>query len=293
MRKANQYLYDLLYENPLICVEVREIFEKYVEICEKHDVDVDSNITRFKSLLEDNLSDDIEIIKSGNILYVGWAQKIKDAAVSAMTNNRTPEKISAVAHILRDDIRRFEKKSEVAFKFAKDSEINAIPKRFLSFMALLLEGDETKITRGVLTSAQIAVYNFKSRKDSISKTGAHKHVYNTPLVMYISLLLHNKYRCKDLLDELNELGLCRGYQVMLEYSTAVGNAEISHYLKQNMVVPSILKFGLVTTIAVDNIDQSTSSMTATSSLHGMAISITQHTIDANTGTPQNKIISCI
>ena len=45
---------------------------------------------------------------------------------------------------------------------------------------------------------------------------------------------------------------------------------------------SKLKQGLVTTtIAVDNIDQSTSSMTAISSLHGTAISITQQPLTSD------------
>ena len=290
MRKTKQYVYDLLYENPSICLEVRHIFEKYKGICEKFRVDYDPNITRFTSNLENNLSDDLEIIKSSRILYIGWAKKIKEAAISAMNATKVPEKISEVAHILRDDIRNFDKKSEISFKFEKDCEVNAIPKRLLSFMAVLLEGDKNKITRGVLTSAQITIYNFRSRKDSVSETGAHKHVYNTPLVMYISLLLHNRYRCKELLDDLNALGLCRGYQVMLEFNTTVGNAEISHYLQENLVVPSRLKFGLLTTVNVDNIDESTSSMTATSSLHGTAISITQHTVDSVTGTSQSEIV---
>ena len=65
-----------------------------------------------------------------------------------------------------------------------------------------------------------------------------------------------------MMDDLNYLGLCKGYKVMLEYSTSVGNSEISYYRDQDIVCPFKLRKGIVTTIAVDNIDQSTSSMTA-------------------------------
>ena len=114
----------------------------------------------------------------------------------------------------------------------------------------------------------------------------HKHPrggipIEIPLVIYIGLLLHNIHRCKDMINDLNNVGLCISYKTVLEISTSVGNAEIAKYNAQNLVCPSRLKQGLVTTIAVDNIDQSTSSMTATSSLHGTAISITQHPLTSN------------
>ena len=289
MRKLNQYLYDLMYENPSNCVELREVFEKYQEICEALDVQFDPNITRFKTRLQDHISDDLQIIKSGKVLYIGWAQEIKDIAISAMKSNRYAHKMNDVANVLREDIRKFDK-SNMCFQFETECEKNSVPPRLLSFMALLLEGDASNISRGVLTTSQIIVYNFRSKKQYGSESITRRHINNTPLVMYISLLLHNKYRCKDLLDELNGLGLCRGYQVMLEYNTALGNAEINHYRSQNVVVPSRLLKGLLITVAVDNVDQPTTSMTATSALHGTAISVTQHPMGTNDGVPQAKIV---
>ena len=73
-------------------------------------VDVDANITRFKIRLEGSMSDDLEVIKSGKILYAGWTSKIKEAAVSVLSNKRAPEKMSEVAETLRDDTRNFDKK---------------------------------------------------------------------------------------------------------------------------------------------------------------------------------------
>ena len=69
----------------------------------------------------------------------------------------------------------------------------------------------------------------------------------------------------------------------------MGNAEIARYNEQNLVCPTKLKVGLVTTLAVDNIDQSTSSMTTTSSLHGTAISITQHPSGFSDGIEHPKV----
>ena len=103
-----------------------------------------------------------------------------------------------------------------------------------------------------------------------------------------------------MINDLNNVGLCISYKTVLEIPTSAGNAEIAKYNAQNLVCPSRLKEGLVTTIAVDNIDQSTSSMTATSSLHGTAISITQHPLTPDnsddfieqTFNPESKIKRC-
>ena len=87
-----------------------------------------------------------------------------------------------VARSLRDDIRKYEKKTEVSFTFNANSEVNAVPKRLLSFLALLLEGDASKINRGVLTTAQIALYNFRSKKEYGDPSDTRRHVYSNPLV---------------------------------------------------------------------------------------------------------------
>ena len=49
-------------------------------------------------------------------------------------------------------------------------------------MSILMEGDSAKITRGVLTAAQIAIYNFRSRTVTGEHSGENRHIYNTPLV---------------------------------------------------------------------------------------------------------------
>ena len=103
MRWMLNFLYDQIYENPSKCVEVRNLFEYYKELCEKNGVDVDINVTRFKKRLEESLCENLKIIKSGKQLYVGWGKEIKDAAISAMKSNiqSFSQKMSSVAGTLR------------------------------------------------------------------------------------------------------------------------------------------------------------------------------------------------
>ena len=52
---------------------------------------------------------------------------------------------------------------------------------------------------------------------------AHKHIYNNCLLRYLSLQNHNKYRCKEMLDDFNYFGLCQDYKVVLKYLTSLRN----------------------------------------------------------------------
>ena len=54
--------------------------------------------------------------------------------------------------------------SDASFTFERDREINVFPKRFLSFIAPVLEGYEAKIIWAVLTAPQTSLYNFVSEK---------------------------------------------------------------------------------------------------------------------------------
>ena len=98
------------------------------------------------------------------------------------------------------------------------------------------------------------------------------------------------YRSKDVMNRLHDFGLCLGYNRIMNISTDLGNTEIQRYTEQNLVCPTTLKVNLVTTMAIDNIDQSTSSTTAKSSFHGTAISITQHPEEDNLGLPQQPTV---
>ena len=183
------------------------------------------------------------------------------------------------------------------YHFEAGCEEKVIPPSLLKLISTLLEGSDSQVTRGVLTVSQVALYNFRSRmvpKERCDES-QRRHVYKNPLMTYISLLLYTKYRCKGLLDDLDNKGICYGYKTVLRISKSLGNAEVSRYLKQGLVCPFKLKIGLPTTFAVDNIDQSTSSMTAKTSLHGCAISATQHRLSccqrARTSRDQKQFIN--
>ena len=63
---------------------------------------------------------------------------------------------------------------------------------------------------------------------------------------------------------------------MLEISAQLGDATVSKYMEDRVVCPPVLRKGLFTTSAMNNIDHNPIAMTVTTSFHGTSISIFQH-----------------
>ena len=61
------------------------------------------------------------------------------------------------------------------------------------------------------------------------------------------------------------------------------------YLEEGLVCSSVLRKGLLTTVAINNTDHNPSSKTAKSSFHGTSISIFQHPINNNFGEQREML----
>ena len=73
------------------------------------------------------------------------------------------------------------------------------------------------------------------------------------------------------------------HMTILEKKSQMGEALVERYLEEGIIFPSVLRMGLLTTAAIDNIDQNPSSTTVKSSFYGSSISIFQHPINNNFG----------
>ncbi|VDI23539.1 Hypothetical predicted protein [Mytilus galloprovincialis] len=70
----------------------------------------------------------------------------------------------------------------------------------------------------------------------------------------------------------------------------LGYGVVERFLSEGLVYPPVLKKGLFTTAAVDNIDHNPSSTTAKTSFHGTGISIFQHPSDDISGIERGELI---
>ena len=92
---------------------------------------------------------------------------------------------------------------------------------------------------------------------------------------------------RQLIDTLHQYGICISYDRVLEIPSQMGEALVERYLEEGLVCPSVLRKGLFTTAAIDNIDHNPSATTAKSSFHGTGISLFQHPIGNNSGSSKS------
>ena len=87
----------------------------------------------------------------------------------------------------------------------------------------------------------------------------------------------------EMIDTLFDEGICVSYDRVKQVGIDLANTEISRYHQEGIVCPSKMRRGLFTTFGLDNIDKNLSSITSQESLHGTALSLTQHVSTDNEG----------
>ena len=139
------------------------------------------------------------------------------------------------------------------------------------------------------TIAQLIVFNSKKQDKHMSSTSTffnERHCKNqeTTVPLYVGLKIHAMTHSKTLITNFEKLGLSISYSRVLEMDKLISLNQCEQFKNENIVCPSILRRNILTIGALDNIDHNPSSTMAKGSLHGTAISITQHPTEANPGT---------
>jgi len=155
------------------------------------------------------------------------------------------------------------------------------------------------VVPGAVQISQLIVFNSVKHQrhrdvneplvSSASIGSRHSRCRETPLPLYLGLLIHATTRKKSLVDRFADLGLSVSYDRVLSVSSEIASAACSVYHAKEAVVPSTLHTGVFTVGAVDNIDHNPSSTTAHSSFHGTGISLMQTGDAVNNGTCQPKL----
>ena len=148
----------------------------------------------------------------------------------------------------------------------------AVPQDLLSFVGMLLEGPcnvEPFHNEAVMSVSQLIMFNAIKRRRNSLQDVAQKSVVvrhsidrETPLPVYMGLMLHSVTRKKKLVERCHKLGLSISYKRVMQIVNKTANAVCSQYRTENLVCPPVLQPGLFTVGAVDNIDHNLSSTTA-------------------------------
>jgi len=193
-----------------------------------------------------------------------------------------------VVKLLRDAI--FSASFHFEGSFESNCQIESIPKMLLNFVNMLLEGPgciNSSTNQAALSISQLIVFNAIQRQrphvasvdvdDTAHKRFSTRHSSSqeTPLPIYIGLMLHSATRKKKVVNKCNRLGLSVSYNRVLQIMNKTANVVCKEYRDQNLVCPPSLHNGVFTVAAADNIDHNMSSATAQSAFHGTAISLIQ------------------
>ena len=106
-----------------------------------------------------------------------------------------------------------------------------------------------------LTIPQILKFNSTKHKQgpNISSSGRHNISQETPVPLYIGLLLHAKTRKRELVERMTNFGLSVLDHHFLDL-TKMRNKVCDLYQSQQLVCPPQLRSHVFTIAAVDNID---------------------------------------
>ena len=272
--------------------KLSELSRMYTLRLEQMGVDISQRVhnTRLKERLMQQCPD-LTSYKDGREVLVAFREDVAAVLKNASEKNTDSEAmvIAKAANIVRQDLLNLEN-SQFHGTFETNCQEASVPQTLRSLIAMIMGGTSIKTqssniveSQAALTVSQLIRFNSVLRRRKDSKTNYHAKERETPLPMYVGILLHAETRKRGLVDKLCDLGLSVSYNRVLEISSELGNKVSAQFQAGNVVCSLNVKRNLFTTSAVDNIDHNPSSTTATGSLHGTAISLFQHPTRENHG----------
>jgi len=191
------------------------------------------------------------------------------------------------AQIVRRDI------TNATYKFSGEFSTccheKSVPQSLTALTQMILEGasidshEDMTCVPAAQSIAQLIVFNSvkHTRKNTLAQSMPaakirHNLSRETPLSLYLALMLHAETRKRDLVDKLFHLGLCVSYDRVLQVSANLANRICARFEVVSGICPPPLRAGLFITAAMDNIDHNPGSATAVDAFHGTGISLVQH-----------------
>ena len=163
-----------------------------------------------------------------------------------------------------------------------DSQKESVPSLLLALVNMILEGPSIQdhseaTTSGALSIAQQLKFNaIKHKRKQATATVRHSIDQETPVPIYVGLMLHAHTRKRDLVDRLYNLGMSISYDCVLRLTAQMGNSVCEQYHREHVVCPPKLRYQVFTSAAVDNVDHNPTSTTSKEAFHGTSISLNQH-----------------
>lgn len=225
----------------------------------------------------------LQAYKQGRDVLLSFSDDVGNALRDACVDDCDDEAIclAKAAQIIRRDLIGVQTQFDGS-SFPQGCQEEAVPKSLVSLVSMILDGpnitrrDGDESRQATLSIAQLLQYNSSLRRRRGSTSIQHSKSRETPLPIYLGMMIHGRTRKRELIDILFHLGLSISYDRVLEISMDTAISAAQQYESEGVVCPLILRKNLFTTAAVDNLDHNPSSTTAHGAFHGTGISLFQN-----------------
>ena len=221
----------------------------------------DVNSTRLKEKLLAEISE-LEAHKQGRDVILAFDEDI-GLALSQASDYSEAIILAKAAKILRRHMLDHTSKFDGTFHDGCIEE--AIPSSLVQFVGMIEHGADIKsqlrfgVSKTDLVIAQLLQYNCYAKYKEGAATHRHSTNRETPFPISLGMSVYAKTRKRMLVEMLHEHGISISYDRVLEVSAQLGDAAVSKYMKDGVVCPQVLRRGLFTTSAMDNIDHNPTS----------------------------------
>jgi len=279
-------------EGPAV-FRLADIVHLYAQRLEQLGVDAPAvNSTRLKEKLLSEIPE-LEVHKQGRDVLLAFQKDVGFVLSEASDYYSEAIILGKAANILRRHM--LDHKSTFDGTFHEGCIEQAIPLTLLQFVAMLKHGADIKsqlrfgASKTDLAIAQLLQYNCYARYKEGAATHRHSKDRETPFPVYMGMSVYTKTRKRKLVEMLNEHGISISYDRVLQISAQLGDATVSKYVEDGVVCPPVLRKGLFTTSAMDNIDHNPTATTATTSFHGTSVSVFQHPTKEDKGEERGQL----
>ncbi len=188
---------------------------------------------------------DLEEHKQGRDVLLAFNQDLGSALQKACGQDADDDAIhlARAANIVRRDMLKI--KTAFSGSFDTYCQEDAVPHTLTGLVGMVLYGSNIRdqpnhlcIPAPTLAISQLLVFNFGARRrENTTDPIKHSHHQETPVPVYLGLLMHTKTRKRDLVDILFHLGLSISYDRVLSISTDLGKIYAIISRKKMQFVP--------------------------------------------------------
>ena len=233
--------------------------KKYAALMDSYNLSYTPHSTRFMKLLKENVAG-LNDSKLHGVNYVSLKRKTGKEAEELLNPQTLFDMMERVSKEIRIKLR--DVKNEFNGSFVEESPL---PCELLIFLDLLMNGsnnDETVFSLPVKALAQFILYNHRNQGRKKESTGDEHQQHNadkeSPFLLYIGLKVFAATRSSQIIDVLYAHGLCVSYDRILRITQGLGEALLQLFEDDDAAIPGLLRTGLFTIGAKDNIDKNVS-----------------------------------